>query len=152
MKKLLLAGLLLAGLLLAGLSGCSKGSSDPTPVVSTPALTGASWAWTSGATVATPKSGGAVTNQPKTVVPNTVKLTYASDGTYMVVRDKSVTSTGTTQTTTGTYTYSGGVITYVSGGKTSTSRVDVLTASNLTLVSTSEDTNTRYVTTDTWAR
>jgi hypothetical protein len=145
MKKLLLAGLLLAGL-----SGCSKGGNDPAPA--TPALTGGTWVWTSETTVATNQTSGAVTSQSKTVVPNTFKVTYNTNGTYTTVADKSVTSTGVDIITTGTYTYSGGTITLVTSGKTSTARVDVLTNSNLTVVSTDNSGSTRYVTTDTYAR
>lgn len=143
---------LLAGLLLAGLSGCSKDGSDPKPVLAVPELAGGTWAWTSETTVETNKATGAVTSRAKTVVPNTVKATYTTSGTYTVVADKSVTSTGANITTTGTYAYSGGIITYLVSGKTSTARVDVLTAGNLTLVATDENSTTRNVTTDTFTR
>jgi len=135
------------------LGSCKKDTPGTAPNIDAVSpLTGNAWVWTSETTTATPKAGGAVTSRSKTVVPNTVKTTYATDGSYTIVTDKSVSSTGVAITVTGTYTYSGGTITYLTGGNTSTARVDVLTSNNLTTVSTSEDSSTRYVTTDTFAR
>lgn len=147
MKKLLLAGLLLAGL-----SGCSKGGGNSAPTPATPALTGNTWVWTSGTLVSTNKNTGVSTTQSKTVIPNTVKLTYTTSGTYTSLADKSVSSTGADIVTTGTYSYSAGTISHTTGGKTTTARVDVLTNSNLTLVRTDDSGSMHYVTTDTYAR
>jgi hypothetical protein len=130
MKKLLLAGLTALALI-----GCSK-SDDAKPAA--PSLVG-NWTLTSQTIVVTPKGGGTATTYTQPVVPNTVKLTYRTDGTYQVVFDKSISATGTTTTTNGTYSYSGNTITYQIGANTSTGRVDVLTTTDLTHVATTEN-------------
>ncbi|RZL09667.1 MAG: hypothetical protein EOO62_13855 [Hymenobacter sp.] len=127
--------LLLIGLTALAFAGCSK-SEDAKPA--TPSLVG-TWTQTSQTIVVTPKNGGAATTYTQTVVPNTITMTYATDGTYTRVQDKSVSPTGTTTTSGGTYTYSGNTITYSAIGKTSTARVDVLTANNLTHMAATED-------------
>jgi hypothetical protein len=141
---------LLAGLAVLVVGSCSK-KEDAKPAA--PTLIG-TWTQTSQTIVVTPKSGGASTTYTQTIVPNTITLTYAADGTYTRVQDKSVSPTGTTTTSGGTYTYSGNTITYSAIGKTSTARVDVLTNTNLTHVATTEDTSGSYVnvTTNTYTR
>jgi len=81
------------------------------------------------------------------VVPNTVKLTYTASGTYAAVFDKSVSGTGATETNAGNYVYAGNIITYSRTGSTSTStsRVDVLTSTDLTHVTTTEPLDHSYV-------
>jgi hypothetical protein len=97
-------------------------------------------------------AGGVYTTQTENVIPNTVRHTFAPDGTYFYYVDKSLTSTGVATTDTGTYTYTGNTITTTTNGKTSTMRVDVLTANNLTTVMTEVTSSNRYVTTDTYTR
>lgn len=122
-------------LFLFTLVSCSK-SEDAKPVA--PSLVGV-WSLTSQTIKVTPKSGGASTTYTQPVVPNTVKLTYRTDGTYTVVWDKSVSAANITTTANGTYSYSGNTITYVLNSKTSTAQVDVLTNTDLTHVETTEN-------------
>jgi hypothetical protein len=126
--------MLLACLTTLALVGCSK-NSEPAPVAAA-SLVG-TWTLTSQTIVVTP-----------------ITMTYATDGTYTRVQDKSTSPSGATITSNGTYTYSNNTITYSAIGKTSTARVDVLTANNLTHVATTEDTGGTQVnvTTNTYTR
>jgi hypothetical protein len=143
--------MLLACLTTLALVGCSK-NSEPAPVAAA-SLVG-TWTLTSQTIVVTPKNTGVPTTYTQTVVPNTITMTYATDGTYTRVQDKSTSPSGATITSNGTYTYSNNTITYSAIGKTSTARVDVLTANNLTHVATTEDTGGTQVnvTTNTYTR
>jgi hypothetical protein len=146
MKKTLL--LLLPVL---ALGGCSTSNPAPAPTAS---LVG-TWMLTSKTTVNTPKDGRPATTYPQTVVPNTVKLTYSANGTYEAVFDKSVSSTGVTETNSGNYTYSNNIVTYSRSGFASTNaQVTVLTNSDLTHVVTTEPLDHSYVsvTTSTYTR
>ncbi|RZL13881.1 MAG: hypothetical protein EOO62_06950 [Hymenobacter sp.] len=51
-----------------------------------------------------PKNGSAAATYTQTVVPNTITIIYATDGTYTRVQDTSVSPTGTT-TTSGALTH-----------------------------------------------
>jgi hypothetical protein len=142
---------LLACLAALALVGCSKKEDDAKPA--TPSLIG-TWTLTSQTIVVTPKRSGTATTYPVTVVPNTITMTYATDGTYTRVQDKSVSPSGTVTISNGTYTYAGNTITYSAIGKTSTARVDVLTNNDLTHVATTEDAGGTQVnvTTNTYTR
>jgi hypothetical protein len=134
MKKVVLFALTLAA------TACSSSSDDPQPA---PTLTGNAWVWTSKTTVATPKGRGAITTKLIDVVPNSVSILYSADGSYTVTANEVVSGTGRVESRKGTYTYSDGILTQQINGSAFMARVDVLTKNNLTLVSTSEDGDTR---------
>jgi hypothetical protein len=144
MKKLLLFGLLLSGL-----GSCSKGGDDPKPVLAEPGLVGNAWVFQSEVNAATPKNGGATITSTRSIPVGAYSLVFGSDGKF-------TTATSPTQVVTGTYTYVGKTLTipYLTnnGQKSQVLTVIELTPTKLVTTESTEDTSSRYLTTDTFTR
>lgn len=136
--------LLFAGLLLASLSGCSKGGSDPAPVVK---ITDGRWEWESEIQVTDLKNGQPTTTLNMPVLPGSVYYTYGTNG-YLTV-----TLNGVAQTPVAYTSYQVGVpVVTTDKGFPVTTTLTELTATHMTQVTVYDQTMMTYTVTDTWKR
>jgi hypothetical protein len=115
-------------LLAVAFAGCSKGGSDPAPVVTTSPLVG-TWNQVRYSQTYTPTGGASVTvNQ---IVPQgSIAKRYAADGQYEVIQDGK--SAGS-----GTYTYVGNTLSIQFGGLSEVWQVTELTGNRMVQATTS---------------
>jgi hypothetical protein len=114
-------------LLAVAFVGCSKGNSDPAPVVTASPLIG-TWNQVRYSQTSTP-SGGATVTVNQIVPPGYIAKNYTADGKYEVIQDgKSMGS--------GTYTYVGKTLSTQFGGLSEVWEVTEITANRMVQTAT----------------